>query len=197
MADSWRGSGDGRIKFGPKARAWLERVMRSDLEENSWGLDRCEVEPLVRLLLEQYGYERYVYWSDYTEYRGKGWACGCWTFFVEQLRSDTHGPVLWELRNGAAKAADAERITSLDDWLRADAAGTLQFKGEQGGTGELSRVLKTKLRLARERRYKKLPRLCPKCRAEFVPNRTNTLKCESCRGITRRHSTGSSLRKSL
>jgi hypothetical protein len=172
---------DGIPHFGRKGKQWLARHLRTWLLQNGgtipWRMVIGEVTPIVEWFCEQP--LRYIMWKDATEYHGKGYSFGAWIVHWDIVKDDL-ADGLQKLRAQKAQAADASRITSLDDWLRADIGGTLEYRGAQGGTAQLSKELRERLARAALRRRRYWHRACDDCGESFVPKRRNGRRCEEC-----------------
>lgn len=171
------------MKFGRRARAWLTRLLTGSFTGIEWFRSHPDVtaEQFVAWYLESP--TRYVTWVDAEEYRGKGYANGAWTVAWDVVRADWF-QALQELRDAAARARDAEQFLTLDDWLRAEVAGDLVYRGARGGTERIPDELRSRsMRLAEDRR-RQWPIACA-CGKSFVRDRANARRCAECREAAR------------
>jgi hypothetical protein len=173
-------------QFGRKARQWFYQLLREKLFEKCCQepgeLDVFEIDPVIEHLLVDP--LRFVKWVPFEQYQGGNYASGAWV--LDPMRP------LWaavyaarcEVRGEVQRQLDAG-IKSLDEWLLADAKGTLNYSGAEGGTSLLHFRLQKRLCKAAAKRRGRWPRICPKCRSEFTPGRANAIYCPTCRTVRR------------
>lgn len=195
MAADWKGrDDDGLVRFGTRARLWLERRMRQELEKYNNGtaptkrygvlpITQDDVVGLVPWFMEDATH--YVEWIFYDDYAGARYTRGAWRFNAETVKRDIPQG-MEELRDRAAHAADAATVATLDDWLRADMAGTLQHAGWLGGAKDMRLTPEERRGLnysALTRRYR-WPKACATCGESF---RDGSCKnCKACRAKRRK-----------
>ena len=125
---------------------------------------------VVEMLLEWYLERAHIYsqWIEDHEYRGSRFSHGAWHCDVAAVQRDV--PIAF---GHVDQALDATRFTTLDEWLEADLAGTLYYRGSEGG---MSRVARENRPAAR--------RKCA-CGEKFVPKRRRARRCEKCLALAR------------
>lgn len=195
MAADWKGrDDDGRVRFGTRARLWLERRMRQELERYNNGtaptkrygvlpITQDDVVGLVPWFMEDATH--YVEWIFYDDYAGARYTRGAWRFNAETVKRDI--PQGMEaLRDRAAHTADAKAVATLDDWLRADMAGTLQHAGWLGGAEDMRLTPAERADLSDKafaRRYN-WPKACATCGESFRGGEYKN--CKACRAKRRK-----------
>jgi hypothetical protein len=174
MCATWRGPlrDENGLPFGRRAQGWLRRQIRSWLE-TAEGADEEKVAELLDWYMETP--LRYVNWKDCDEYHGRGFSMGAWTVDWPTVREDFDlGRT--RLAEREAQARDyALGIRTLDDWLRADIAGTLTHPGAIGGMLFVADSLRYRGRTLR----RMAP--CDACRKVFKLDRRNARNCPDCR----------------
>jgi len=173
---------DGRVPFGRRARLWFalgirDRLTATDEEHPKPAASGDELEALVAWYGEDPA--RYVKWEVANEYRGKSCASGCWVLDMDRINDDL-AEALDETTRAKLRAIDAERITSLDQWLRADMEDTLEFPGCNGGLMELPAETRAELSTLAYRRRNNWPRACRSCGESFRPKHWKSRRCRSC-----------------
>ncbi len=133
----------------------------------------------------------YVSWVPTPAYFGPKHACGSWKVETEIVERDYL--LGWKtVRRRNARIHDPA-FSTLDEWLRADAAGTLRDPGHPGGKFEMDLPLQDHARLlsASYKRRKSWPQSCPQCGESFRKKVSNQKRCDNCRS---REATGKSRR---
>lgn len=183
----WKGEDDGRVRFGRKAKLWLasairERLTATDEKHPEPRVYGQELEDIVAWYCEEPMF--YVTWVPAAEYRGRGFSHGAWQLDYAAINRDFKlGRKVCLVRR--TLEIDNARIKSLDEWLRADIAGTLKCPGRFGGTEELSAEVVKNLSSAAANRRKRWPRRCVQCDRSFKPDHHKATRCPSCRAERR------------
>ncbi len=159
-------------QFGDGGRAWFR----------AWSLSRKGVTALppdlrgrvVDLLTARA--ESLVSWIPADVYRGPGFSNGEW-----QVNAAAWTAAL----NDCQKIATTERFPTLDAWLQADAAGTLECGGARGGSAKLPRAVVLSLAEAQWARGRHWPKCCRSCGQSFRPDRRTEKNCPTCRANAR------------
>jgi hypothetical protein len=199
--DGWKPeNGDGRVKFGHKARQWMAGLIRARLVAEYrkrgvvWEADQLDAvvawyEPWVCVSedLESLGIETpyYATWVPTDSYRGSGFSTGEWRVLWYEVLRDLPEAVV-----AVARTIDAKWIHSLEDWLRADLAGTLHYGGAKGGTDRLDQHQRLELMDATYRRRKSWPRICADCGESRPPAKLNAKRCRECVELRKQKRTG-------
>jgi hypothetical protein len=170
----WRGDSEGSpVRFGRKARAWLRRrllarmFIKHPTDAATYCADGVEWDEYsVNLALAWYMEHpmRYTHWTDNDEYRGHGWSNGAWEFDDVAVQKDWRQAV-----DFVDRTLDAEKCLTVDEWLAADSAGTLWYRGARSGME----------RVARENQSAPRRKRCP-CGTRFKPKRRNAVHCPAC-----------------
>jgi hypothetical protein len=174
---------DGRTKFGRRAGAWYRQRIADFLRSNGglFGIAVGEIDDLAAELVNYYVEDSrlpwYGRWVAEEHYRGRRYSAGFWTLDERLLLAELPQEIM-QLRRSKARESDKARLASLDDWLRADIAGTLQFGGEKGGAPNLLPELRSKMRLAAKVRRR---RKCAKCGCRFIRGSRRHDTCTKCR----------------
>jgi hypothetical protein len=203
FGESWKGDdySDDPSKIGPDVRQWftllvsktLKRQVGADGEDNAIVQCRLIVEShlkgdeqaVIDWLTSRI--DRFTIFVPLAEYRGDNYAMGGWQVrwnAIHRVIAD----VCCEIVEAKRVARDAARYPTLDDWLRADIAGTLRHRGADGGMGKVPG--KVRGRLKREASARRLALLrstaivCA-CGASFTPDRANATRCDKCRDLAR------------
>jgi len=171
----------------PRFLMWLRARLRAEPELTAMRPHPAALEHALDWLLEDP--MDYVVWRPETEYRGPGYAAGAWVIRRERVVADFREAVRAGFRR-VAREKDAAVLTSLDDWLRADAAGTLHYCGAPGGSVSLDEDTRAALARARSRRLPP-PRACGDCGESFRPTRANARRCPACLAHAKAHRTKS------
>jgi len=183
----WKGdSGSAGIpRFGRKARAWMARVLDRKLRELAPGWNDDEVmADLVAWYMDDA--ERYVKWvDDEGGYRGRGYSNGLWVIDWETVREDLHQGTT-TLNSHAARERDTARFQTLDEWLRADLQGELDYPGALGGMEDVPDEIRVRVQRAAIERRRRWPIRCA-CGKSFVPDRRKARRCPDCRAANRAH----------
>lgn len=182
----WRGGNpDEPKKFGHKAEAWFRRRLLAELftpvandpdtfrlrkGRQVWGRDA--VDKMLDWYIERR--ESYTVWIDSDKFHGASYSCGAWHFQGEAVQRDMR-----EAIDHVDRLLDAEDYDTLDDWLRADIADKLWFRGERGGMLAVPKAVKARLRAAKLERELSAPKRCP-CGASFTPTRRRAVHCPAC-----------------
>lgn len=160
----------------PRFLVWLRARLQAEPELAAMHAHPTVLKHALDWLLEDA--MRYVLWRPEAEYRGPGYAAGAWALRRDIVAEDFPEAVREGFRR-MAREKDAPALASLDDWLRADAAGTLHYRGAPGGSVYLDAA--TRAGLARARSRRPWPRACADCGESFRPSRTDARRCPSCR----------------
>lgn len=199
MAAAWKPDGepnnDGRVKFGQHARRWLGSRIRQELGRYLNGtaptkrygalvITGDEIGALVPWFMKNP--MRYVRWISRDDYSGRLFSTGAWHFDADAVKGDVVRGMS-ELHDERARAADAGAVSTLDAWLRADMAGTLNYTGEKGGTEEmqLSHDERRGLSHAAMSRRSHWPRPCALCGGMFRNPAQGQKRCAACRAAKR------------
>jgi hypothetical protein len=111
-------------------------------------------------------------------------ATASWMFDRDAFDENLDSIFLRAIQPGRERA-DAARIHSLEDWLRADIEGTLQCRSHASGTDAIGGADRETLYYVWDRaeiRQRSWPRLCVTCRQEYRPDaeRGNVRSCVPC-----------------
>lgn len=161
----------------PRFLMWLRARLQTEPELTAMRPHPAALEHALNWLLEDP--MRYVVWRPDAEYRGKGYAAGAWAIRRDTLAEDFPEAVRVGFRR-VAREKDAAALTSLEAWLRADAAGTLHYKGAPGGSVELDDTTRARQLCRAYARRRLWPRACGECGESFRPSRADTKRCPSC-----------------
>ena len=171
---NWRGDDEGGVRFGRRARAWLRRKAIAKLfcqargENAGWlgGPDGYLWTPAQAAELGEWYASRwrdYVKWEDDSTWSGTRYANGHWAFDEKAVARDVQRALA-----DVNRALDARDYPTLDEWLRADIDGKLNYKGDAGGMANVS----PEMRRPRRR--------CLACGARFLPKNRKRVRCEDC-----------------
>lgn len=185
ITTDWEGKeDDGRTRFGRKARLWFAHALRASFTEETDDHKRViqddDLDEFVAWYCEDP--ERYVEWQPEDTYRGRRFAAGGWAINNGIVNAD-YDQAREEIERARLRAIDAAHISSLDDWLRADIAGTLQFPGCRGGTWgwDQSPEVQSSLAAAARLRRRNWPRRCRGCGESFKADHHKARRCPTCR----------------
>jgi hypothetical protein len=186
VSKPWQADNDDGIPpFNRKATLWLERVIRAKLQDpatqSRYGFSAEDIDFVVGYLRVPSDFAEYVHWVDENEYRGRRYSNGAWTINWDAVQKYLRHAGTQALR-AKTKYVDDQRITSLEQWLREDVAGTLMYPGSEGGSSDLPGEVRRSLRAAaveRERGRVREKR-CPCCGHYFVAKRRNGVRCPDC-----------------
>lgn len=186
--DEWKGEPE-RLYFtfsgkmmDDKGEEWMESKIRRRVGDQQL---RPELVPYaVAWYLEKP--TRVIYWAPSDMWK-EGEGSGYWCFHEPWFVSS------WPRCLQAARAAldaelalrDAERFTTLDEWLHADMTGALESAGARGGRTKLPEPLRDRMSEAACTRRRHWPRRCTKCDTEFRPEKRNVKRCHDCRARVR------------
>ena len=131
MSEAWKQDHDWAPKIDRKVRRWFRYLTAARLESSgSANDDRIDRSAIIAILEAQIA--DLIVWVPSASYGGKGYSAGQW-----QEREGPYWEAYVEAKRDVCRAYDAERLPTLGDWLRAEGAGTLLFKGAAGGTEQL------------------------------------------------------------
>jgi hypothetical protein len=153
----WRGESDDAPRFTRGARRWFAQHIRAAIETEPQATAIYELRPeeigqVVGWLQERY--TEYVSYLPTEEYRGRGWSHGAWV--VDRAALKTGWRLALNTIRGDEGEAEASVTDSLDEWLRADIAGTVQ--GVKGGDAAIPDEQWASLAGAADARRKRLAR---------------------------------------
>lgn len=183
-----KGDDDGRAPFGRKATLWFraavgESLSVTDDEHPQPAAEGDELEQLTDWLCEEP--LRYVKWQPASEYHGKRFSTGAWVLDLESIAEDL--PLGRKvIRRKAARIVDGDTIKTLDDWLRADAQGTLKDPGAIGGSEYLTDEWKKWARQNAAITRAKWSRKCTSCGESFKRKYRGRVRCDACCAKRRR-----------
>ena len=189
--EEWKGEStdDGRVKFGRKARLWLDRLIRAKLSslagdfKSPTRFDLQDIDGMMWYLFTEDDDPielEYVVWADAEEYRGSEFSNGAWCVNWPAILKYLPRAVFVGERK-RLRDSDNARITSLDQWLEEDIAGTLAYPGREGGSKDLPDELRSTLANAARKREKRRPIECTDCGGRFISDRRNAKRCATCR----------------
>lgn len=206
-AGSWKGGDDredgGRLRFGRKARHWYRAALRYGLLERQLAPEHA-VDAVVERLSEvthsrgPARMPRYVSWKPAESYQGAGFSAGAWVIDWARLIAELP-QVLMEHADDLKREADVKRFPTLDDWLRADLSGKLEYTGAQSGLDRPGCTITAEQRrsLANAAFFRPMlsPRSCRDCGRTFRPKMEDLdhcqvdappSRCRDCRARRRR-----------
>lgn len=187
---AWNPQDERHVKLGKRALCWLGRRIKQELERylnatapttryGALTITGDDIAALVPWFLEDP--MRYVRWISHDNYAGKRFSTGVWRFNADAVKGDiVQGMTV--LRDKATRAADAQTVATLDDWLRADTAGTLKYVGAKGG-GESMRLGPDERRKLFQNalvRRAYWPRPCSLCGEMFRNPAHGQKRCPAC-----------------
>ncbi len=171
---------DGRAKFGRRARAWFLEAVYAYLTvptkpgaapvvedaDTAWAIAR-------RLQLNA---PELVYWQPMDRYSGRGFSTGSYQLRLAAILQAVE-VIAREMKDAALAKASAH-ITTLDEWLAADLAGTLP-RGAEGGAAKIPAHDREWLAIyAAARRNTITP--CATCGMRFKRAHMKRRNCPSC-----------------
>jgi DNA-directed RNA polymerase subunit RPC12/RpoP len=189
MSETWKRApgreeddgNEGLPKFGRKARLWFARQLNAKLDElrNTYPLHSLTDDEaglvLARFLDDP---SQYIIWVDSKEFSGGRYSYGAWRIHWEGVIEDLREFVR-EIREDAQRAA----IASLDDWLRADLADSLNYKVRDSGSEKLSDEVKERLSETARARRRTWPLRCVDCAHTFFrqpKQKGQAIRCPEC-----------------
>jgi hypothetical protein len=187
--EAWQGGHSGVPKFGRKAQAWLRRRIKAHLfpdvdtvtGDSEMGPDGAKWDrKVIDWLLDEYAARapgRFVHWVDADEWRGRGFSNGSWQFDAKAVEAFCQ-----EAIDNVDRRLDANAYPTLDEWLKADMADDLWFRGAAGGMDLLSAEVRASIAAGKAERAAR--RHCA-CGVVFVAERSNARKCAGCRATAR------------
>jgi len=137
-------------------KPWIREYLRYLLTaSNSKNLDQLPIEEELEALLEYYCAvpSCYLEWSPTDPDRGTGF----WTLNLETTTEEISQQRM-EIRHQRGRLRDEKRVKSLDEWLREDREGTLEYPGAQGGRAAVPVELRASLTEMASRRKARWPR---------------------------------------
>lgn len=178
MSESWKRGPDGEPEIGKKVLAWFKRKVRAKLlppsfEDKASDNLVAQTDSMVEWYAEMP--ERYMKWVDSDEFQGGRFSNGSWVIDWDILLRDQP-----EAAAEYRRRKDAARFPTLDDWLRADAAGELEYRGDEGGMAEIPEKVRARVKEAARARLLRRPAVC-ECGKQFARDRANAKRCPECR----------------
>lgn len=182
----WKDEGDEDTgpRIGRDVRAWFGRRLDVILNRPApWG--DVTIEEVVSMYYMDKagsgGPECFLDWEDSDEYRGKGWSNGFWAVDVKTVLAELPYAIHY-VRRAKARALDAQRFPTLDEWLDAEARGNLADKWGAPGAEPITTLALIASDADAGAPPETDPRTerCRKCKQIFTPQSRRQCVCISC-----------------